>query len=345
MAVNSEELIAFTEQFSNMVDAGLPLGRSLLALEKEEEKAELKRVISQVRQDVDEGINLSDALAKHPRIFSSFYINMIYAGEQGTGFPMALRRIADHLQKENSLKSKLKGVFVYPIIVGGFALVIITFLVIVVAPVFAKVYTQLGIVLPLPTRLLLSVSYLARKFWWVAGGAAAFLVGFHRYLGKRAAGREFLDRMAMNLPVLGKLIRKMATARFVRAFGDMLECNLTLNDSLSIVDKVVGNSVVSGVIEKIRAAVLGGGTLSQAMSASRFFSPVVVQMAYAGEESGNLGAMLGKCADALDRDLENAAKKMIVILEPTLTLILAGIVGFIALSIYLPMFDLMKVVS
>ena len=345
MSIKSEEIVAFAQQLSNMIDAGLALSKSLCALEKEEERGELKKVIGRVRQDVDEGTTLSEALARHPRVFSEFFVNMIFAGEQGAGLPMALRRVTEHLQKENSLRSKIMGAFAYPMVVGIFALLIITFLVVVVAPVFAKVYSQLGVVLPLPTRLLLYVSFAVRRLWWIFLGGAASLYISCRYFGKKAAAKEFMDRALMNLPVFGKIVRKMAVARFVRAFGDMLECNLTLNDSLAIVDKLVGNRVVSAVVEKIKATVQGGGTLSQAMSASQFFSAVVVQMAYAGEEGGNIGMMLGKCAETLEQDLENSAKKLVLIIEPSLTLILAGIVGFIALSIYLPMFDLMKVVS
>lgn len=345
MSIRNDELVAFTQQFANMINAGIPLSNTLLALEKQEENKELRKVIGAVRLDVEGGAVLSESFGKHPKVFSKFFVSMIYAGEQGAGLSKVLNRVAEHLEKEESLRQKVKGVFIYPIVVGIFAMLILFFLVLVVAPIFANVYHQLRASLPLPTQLLLAVSVFFTKYWWITAGFASALFVGSRRLKKSKIGLELIDRMIMNFPILGKVIRKVAVARFVRTFGDMLVCKVPLIESLSITDKVVENREISIAIEKIRSSVQTGGRISESISFSEIFPPVVVQMSYAGEEGGNLGEMLEKCADSLDRDVEFSSKRMLAVIEPSLTMILAGVVAFIALAIYLPMFDLVGMVS
>ncbi|MBU0501877.1 MAG: type II secretion system F family protein, partial [Candidatus Margulisbacteria bacterium] len=225
------------------------------------------------------------------------------------------------------------------------AMVIIFFLVIFVAPVFADVYHQLNVLLPGPTIILLSISFMVRKFWLVLTAVIGGLYLFYHYYKNKEIGRLFFGWLSMNLPILGKFNSKVAVARFVRSLGDMLSCGVPVVDSLSITDKVVGNQVISSATAKIKTSVESGGKLTTALLKNEIFSPMVIQMVYAGEESGSLAEMLEKCADTLDRDVELSAKRLIVMLEPSLTLILAAVVGFIALAIYLPMFDLVRVVS
>lgn len=346
MSIQNDELVAFTQQLSNMIAAGIPLSNTLVALEKQEENKELRGVIYTVRVAVEGGAVLSEALWKHPKIFSNFFISMIYAGEQGAGLANVLNRVAEHLEKEASLRQKVKGVFMYPMVMGIAAVVILSFLVFVIAPIFANVYTQLRVDLPLPTQLLLGISSMFRKFWWlIAGVVMVVYMSYHR-LKKNKIGREFLERIIIHFPIFGKVRRKVAVARFVRTFSDMLICKVPLIEALTITDKVVGNSEISMVIETIRNAVTSGGKISESLAIySTIFPPVVVQMTYAGEESGTVGEILGKCADNLDRDVEFSSKRMLNILEPSLTVILAGVVGFIALAIYLPMFDLARLVA
>jgi type IV pilus assembly protein PilC len=328
-----------------MIGAGIPLSNSLLALEKQEENKELRKVIGAVRVDVEGGTLFSEAVSKHPKVFSKFFVSMIYAGEQGAGLAKVLLRVADHLEKEESLRARVKGVFTYPIVVGILALLIVIFLIVVVAPVFAEVYRQLRISLPLPTRFLLAISIFLRRYWWVTAGLALALYLSYRRLQKEKIGKELLDWLIMNFPLLGKVIRKVAVARFVRTFADMLACAVPIIEALDITDKVVDHREISKAIGEIKSSVQSGGTLTSALSRGDIFPPVVVQMAYAGEESGSLAEMFKKCADNLDRDVEFSSKRLLAVLEPSLTLILAGVVGFIALAIYLPMFDLVNLVS
>lgn len=345
MSIRNEEIVAFTQQFASMINAGISLTNSLRALEQQKDNKELQKVIGEVRRAVEGGTNLSEAFAKHPKVFPQFFVSMVYAGEQGAGLPKVLLRIADHLEKEENLRSKVKGVFTYPIVVGVLAILIITFLIVAVAPVFADVYKQLRIALPWPTQLLLAISFFARKYWLVTAVIFGALYFYYRRLRKSKIGQEILDWLIMSFPLLGKVTRKVAVARFVRTLGEMLVCKVPLLEALNIADKVVDSHMISKVVKKMRSSVQTGGTITQALSGNDVFPPVVLQMTYAGEQGGRLGEMLEKCADNLDRDVEFSAKRMIVILEPSLTLILAGVVGFIALAIYLPMFDLMNLVS
>jgi type IV pilus assembly protein PilC len=345
LSIQSSEIVAFTQQFANLIDAGIPLSSSLSALEKQEENKELRKVIGAVRVAVEGGALLSKALEQHPKVFSKFFVSMVYAGEQGPGLSKVLNRVADHLEKEESLKARVKGVFTYPVVVGVLVILIVIFLVVVVAPVFADVYRQLRISLPWPTQLLLAISISLRRYWWLSAGLAAALYYSYRRLKQGKIGRELLDGLIMNFPILGKLIRKVAAARFVRTFGDMLSCAVPIIESLEIAEKVVGNREISSVAGDLTSSIQTGGKLSEGFSHSDIFPPVVVQMTYAGEESGNLSEMLLKCADNLDRDIEFSSKRMLAVLEPSLTMILAGVVAFIALAIYLPMFDLVGLIS
>lgn len=343
MSIRSEEIVAFTQQFANLVGAGITLTNSLSALEKQEENKELRKVIGEVRVAVEGGTLLSEALAKHPSVFSRFFVSMVYAGEQGAGLPKVLKRIASHIEKEHSLKQTIKGVFAYPAVTGALVLIIVVFLLVAVAPVFADVYHKLGVSLPLPTRLLLAISYFMRKFWWVMAAVVGLL--YYYYRRYPALSAKLMESAVASIPLLGKLLRKVAVAGFIRTFGDMLSCAVPIIDSLDIADKVVGNSEISAAVHEMKSSIESGGTLTSVLSRNEVFPPAVVQMAYAGEQSGALGEMFEKCAEALEQDVEFSAKRLLVILEPALTLILAGVVGFIAMAIYLPMFDLVRLVS
>ncbi|OGB88093.1 hypothetical protein A3H38_03375 [candidate division WOR-1 bacterium RIFCSPLOWO2_02_FULL_46_20] len=345
MSIQSDELVSFTQQFANLINAGIPLSNALLALQEQEENRELREIISQVSQSVQGGSLLSEALLKHPRVFSRFFTSMVYAGEQGAGLPKVLTNIADHLEKESALKAKVRGVFTYPLVIGFLVLLIVGFLIVVVAPVFAGVYRQLRVALPWPTQLLLTISFGIRHYWWVLALLSSGIFYGCRRMSSLAAGREFLDETLLKLPFIGKFLHKVVVANFVRGLGDMLSCGVPIIDALDIVARVVGNRNISKEIKQMKSSIQAGGRLTETLGRSNVFPPIVVQMAYAGEESGSLGEMFGKCANTLEQDVAASARRLIVILEPSLTLILAGIVGFIAVAIYLPMFDLVRLVS
>jgi len=345
LSIRNEELVAFTQQFSNLINAGIVLSKALRVLEEQEENNEFKRVIGLVRLEVEDGGILSEALAKHPKVFSHFFVSMVYAGEQGAGLPKVLNRIADHLEKDESLRARVRSVFTYPIVVGVLAVLIVIFLVVFVTPVFADIYQQLKIALPLPTRLLLGISFVIRVYWWLLAAVAIAAYYYYQRLKQQPTGQDLFQSVVMSIPLLGKFLHKVAVARFARTFGDMMLCGVPIIDSLAITKKVADNKKISTAIDQVIRAVQTGGTLAGALSASELFPPVLVQMAYAGEESGNIGTMFEKCADNLDQDVESSAKRLLVMIEPSMTFLLAGVVGFIALAIYLPMFDLVSLVT
>ncbi len=338
--IQSRKMVSFTQQLAAMIDASIPIVKSLGALEKQEDNPDLKKFIHEVRLDIETGSSLSVAFGKHKTIISPFFVSMLSASEHGANLIEVLKKVASHLENEQKLREKLKSVFRYPIMVGSFCGVLTLFLLLVVAPIFAKVYSQLGVTLPLPTVILLGSSEVIQKFWWVVvfGGGGAYF-GLKKL--KPDTIKKARHAVISNLPILGTMLTKVATAQFIRSFSNMITCHVSLLEALEVVDKVVNNLTVSRMIHHARQSIQQGGTLTQAFEASGMFSPVVIQMASVGEQSGNLGPLLEKCADALEAEVDDFSKKAVMVLEPTLTLMIAIVVGFIALAIYMPMFDLM----
>ncbi|MBT3261805.1 type II secretion system F family protein [bacterium] len=345
MSIPKENALVFSQQLANLIKVGISLTKALQALETQEQNKEFKAIIKQVYLDVEGGSIFSEALAKYPQVFSRFYVNMIYAGEQGAGFALVLDYISSYLEKELYLKTKIKSVYMYPLVVGVLCFIIVAFLVMVVAPVFVKVYQQLGVALPMPTRIVLGLSQVIQQYWWlIAAFFGATYFGL-RYLKKQVLGQKILGWLQFHLPVFGEFNRQIAVANFVRTLATMLVCHVHLNKAFTIMQKIVKSRPILKVLDDCIRTVQGGGRLSDVLAKSRIFPPVLAQITYAGEESGALGKLLDKYAQSLDQDVEYKAKKVIILIEPTLTILLAGIVGFIALAIYLPMFDLIKLVS
>ncbi len=337
----SSDVTVVFRQLATMIEAGISLVKSLAALERQSDGKGIKQMLHLIRIDVESGLSFSKALGKHPLLVSDYVVSMVYAGEQGIGLAPVLTRVSNQLDADEQLRSKVTHLFTYPLVVGGFSLLIIFFLVVVVAPIFAKVYGQLGVILPLPTRILLGTSHLVRDYalLWIA--LIAGTIGFFSYFRKKGWHRKVGQFLMMKLPILGNLSEKVAIAKFVRAFGSLLSCHVNILMALHVVSKMVKHPKVSEVIASIRATVQGGGTVTSAFEASGIFSSMVLQMTHVGEESGSLGPVLEKCATALEQDIETTSKRILVVLEPMLTLGLSSVIGFIALAIYMPMFDLM----
>lgn len=340
MKVSHARVVAFTQQLATMVEAGIPLIKSLEALEKQETEAKLKKTIRAIRSDLNAGTPLSDAFAKHKDTLSPFLVSMVYAGEQGIGLVPVLRRVGDYLEKEEALRAKVKSVFTYPIVVGIFCFLIVSFLIIVIAPIFAKVYEQLNVILPLPTRILMGISKMVRKFGGVLS-VLSIVLGIVIKRLKTDISQRTLDWLIVHSPLLGYLSKKVAIAKFIRTFSTLLVCHVNLTEALDVVQKVVTHREISQLIHNVKVSVERGGSITDALIESKLFSSVVIQMAQVGEQSGQLGPLLEKCADSLDTEVDTLAKKLLMIIEPTMTLGIALIVGFIAMAIYMPMFDLM----
>ncbi len=343
--IKNMELAIFSHQFSVMISSGIPLIRALKALADEAENKKFRSIIDKIRFDVENGASLSKAFSEHPKAFSNFFINLIKTGEAAGALPAVLNRLADYLEKEEDLRRKVTSSFAYPTIVAIVAIAAVVFLLIAVVPVFRSVYKTLNISLPGPTIALITLSNILIKFWWLL----LLCIGLVYYLLSLSQRNETLslalDKFKLRLPLFGQLNRKVAISRFVRTLSTLIGSGLTLNPALTIIKEVVGNRAVAGVIESIQNDINQGKQLSDALKQAKYFPAIAVQMISVGEESGNLNALLDKCADFLDEDIDMLIKNLVVKLEPTLTFFLAVLVGFIALAIYLPMFDLMHQIS
>ena len=339
--VSQDDIVSFTEQLSFMVGEGLPLVRSLEALQEQEKNAALKKIILQILEDIEAGFSFSEACAVHESVLSEFFVSMIMAGEQGVGLATVLKRALIHMEKGKELRSKVKQVFTYPLVVGGFCFLIVTFLIVFIAPIFAKVYGQMGVILPMPTQILLNISAFVRSFWLIIistiAGISIFLISPKGTVFRK----NLLHFILQKTPLLGEVSKKVAIAKFIRSFSSMLVCHVSVLDALDVSDRVVNHPIISGVIRTIKEEVESGIGVTESIRRSNIFSPMIVQMVNVGEQSGNIGELLEKCANALEIEVDGLAKKSLVIIEPTLTFGVAFVVGFIALSIYLPMFDMM----
>lgn len=343
--VNKVDLAIFTHQFSAMIEAGLPLSKCLLVLSNETENQALKKVTIQIIYDIKSGTSLSDAFLKHPQVFSNFFINMVKSGEVAGILPAVLKRLSVHLEKEEDLRQKVSSAFAYPAVVGFVALGVIIFLLVFIVPVFGNVYKSLKLSLPMPTQLLIIASNFMVKYAWllvILGGAVFYICA--RLMRNQKAG--FLwDHFKFFMPVFGRLNRKVATARFARTLSSMISGGVPLIRSLDISQEAVNNRAAFRVIRALKNSASQGRTLGEVLQKQNIFPPLAVQMITTGEESGTLDAMLNKVADFLDDEIDHNIKRLVTRLEPALTFLLAALVGYIAISIYLPMFDILRSIS
>lgn len=343
--IKNPDLSIFCHQFSVLVSSGVPLVRSLKALAQETPNIKFRYIINQVRQDVENGSSLSGALYKYPDVFSNFFVSLIKGAETAGILPEILSKLADYLEKEEDLRRKVSASFAYPIVVGFVAFGSVSFLLIFVVPVFVKVYKSLKLGLPGPTVALIILSDIFIKFWWLILLVIASVFYIFKLAEKKESVGLILDRVKLKIPLFGRLNRKVAVSRFVRLLSTLIGSGVTLGASLEIVKNIVGNKAIASEVGLIHHDIIQGSTISHSLKMREFFPPIVAQMVSVGEESGNLKIMLEKCADFLDEEIDTFVKQLIVKLEPILTLFLAALVSFIALAIYLPMFDLVRNIS
>jgi len=343
--IKKSDLAIFTQQFATMVSAGLPVLSSLNAIGDEIESEKFKEVINEVKLKVSSGTSLSDALSEHPRVFSNFFISLIKVGETAGIMVQVLERLTDYLNKEEELKQKVKSALAYPLVVCVVTGLVVAFILIFIVPVFSSVYKSLRITLPGPTITLILLSNFIRKLWWLTLAIIAGTVFAFKKILKTTKGRLLFDNFKLSLPLFGKLNRKVAVSRFIRTVGEMLSSGVPLIRCLDVAEDVVDNKVFSQIINRMRTNVNKGQNISDSFRYKKIFPGTVVQMVAAGEKSGALPTMLTKSSDFLDRDVDNLIKSLLVKLEPILTAGMAAIIGFIAMAIYLPMFDLIKQMS
>jgi type IV pilus assembly protein PilC len=340
--IGLKDLAIFSRQFATMINSGLSLVRTLSILEQQSSNRRLKEIVAQVRVDVEGGRPLSDAMARHPKAFSSLFVNMVKAGETGGVLDEVLERIASYMEKEQALRSKIRSAMVYPILLSMAALGGLFFMTIVILPQFENLFKELGGSgqLPLPTQIAMASSVAIRRYWYMvflALGAGSYVL--RRYL-QTPAGRARYDRFKLKMPVLGELNRKIVVARFTRTLGTLIASGVPIMQSLEVVAKAIDNVVIGEAVDAVRSSIREGQTIAIPLQFSGVFPPMVVQMAKVGEETGALEQMLQKVADFYDVEVETMVASLTSMLEPILIIFMGVIVGAMVISLYLPIFQL-----
>ena len=343
--VTPKDVVIYTRQFSTMIDAGLPLVQCLEILSQQTENKTLSRVINDVRMDVEAGSTYAEALRKHPKTFDDLYVNMIAAGEAGGILDVIQRRLANYMEKAIKLRKKIKGALIYPASIVGIAAIIMAILMIFVIPVFAKMFSDSGGELPMPTQLVLNMSnFFVAQAWLILAGTVGFSVAIKR-IYKTKVGRREMDRMALRLPVFGDLIRKAAVAKFTRTLGTLISSGVPILEGLSIVASTAGNAIVEETINYARTSISEGKSVAEPLGESNVFPAMVVQMIAVGEATGAMDTMLSKIADFYDDEVDDAVAALTSMLEPLLMVFLGVTIGFIVVAMYLPIFDMASVVG
>ncbi len=344
--VKDKDIVIFTRQFATMIDAGLPLVQALDILSNQVENKTLANTLQQVKVDVESGSTYADALRKHPRIFSELYVNMVAAGEAGGILDTILNRLAAYIEKAMKLKKKVKGAMVYPAVVTTVAIGVIAIIMIFVVPTFSKMFAQLGGTLPLPTRIVVGTSnFIAGIGGLLVLGAIIALIVFIIQFRRTEKGKFIIDRILLKLPIFGVLLNKVAVAKFTRTLGTLVSSGVPILDGLEITAKTSGNKVIEYAILEVRKGVVGGKTLAEPITKSKVFPPMVTHMIAVGESTGALDAMLAKIADFYDDEVDAAVSNLTAMMEPLLMIFLGGSVGFIVVSMYLPIFKLITLIK
>jgi type IV pilus assembly protein PilC len=346
--IKSKDLTVFSRQFATMVNSGLSMLRCLYVLEEQTPNKKLANTIGEIRQDVEAGISLSDALEKHPKVFNRLYVSMVRAGELGGILDEVLNRLATQLEKEDQIRRAVKSAMVYPAVIGSFAILVLVGMVMFLIPVFAGMYKELGNAqLPLLTRIMMSFSNILRSWWGLLVLAIViFLVWGFRRLKRTEGGRQAWDRFKLRIPMgIGEIIRKLAVARFSRTLGTLITSGVPILQAIDITGKASGNAVIEKAMKEVETSVKEGQSITDPLRKESVFPPMVTQMISVGEETGSLDAMLNKIADFYEDEVNASVKSLTSILEPILMLFVGALVGTVVISMYLPIFNMMNIIK
>jgi type IV pilus assembly protein PilC len=343
--VKLDDLLIFSRQLATMIDAGIPLVHSLGILSEQIENKNFREVIMKVRQDIEAGMNFSDALSKHPAAFSELFVNMTKAGETSGMLDEVLDRLASYLEKSASLARKISSSLVYPAVVVTMAALITSLLLLKVVPTFKGIFDTLGGQLPFPTLVLIAISDMFRKFFiFTAVGLVAGVFLLRKYIASEK-GRYNFDSFKLKAPILGTLFKKLAVAKFARTFSTLVKSGVSVLSALDIVSKTSGNKVVEEAVVSCTNSVRDGESISKPLSKSGVFPPMVTRMIAVGEQTGQLEKMLSKIADFYDDQVDTAASGLTSMIEPLVIAFLGIVIGGIVISLFLPIFKLTELVG
>lgn len=343
--VPQEDISIFTRQFSVMLDAGLPLVQCLEAIAQQHQNQVFKSTLEQVRNDVEAGSTLSDAMARHPRVFDSLFTNMIAAGEAGGILDTILQRLAIFIEKMVKLKRALRSALIYPSVILVIAVGVVTIILWKVIPVFRTLFEGFNVELPLLTRMVIALSNFVSGYFLFVLIFLALLAFAFRSFYKTANGRHIVDRSILRMPILGDVFRKIGVARFTRTLATLLTSGVPILEGLDITAKTSGNVILEDVIYQLRRSIEEGKTISEPMRQSKYFPPMVTQMVSVGESTGELDTMLVKVSDYYEEEVDTIVANLLTILEPIMLVFLGTVVGGIVIAMYLPLFKLIQVLS
>jgi len=334
------DISRFTRQFATMIGAGLPMVQCLEILSTQMESKELCRIINEVKESVQGGSTLSEALSRHPKVFDHLYTNMVEAGEMGGALDTILVRLAVYREKADSLIRKVKGAMVYPTVICVVAVVVTIAMLTFIVPTFAKMFGGLGAELPKPTLVVLAISNFLQKFFlYLFLGSIGAVVGFI-YWVRTETGRALFDAFLIKAPIFGNLVRKSSVARFTRTLGTLLSSGVSILDALEITAKTAGNVVIANAIKKSVLSIAQGDTITAPLKETGVFPPMVTQMISVGEKTGGLDDMLQKIADFYDEEVDAAVSALTSMIEPVIIILMGIVIGGMLIAMYLPMFDI-----
>jgi type IV pilus assembly protein PilC len=344
--IKTKDLVIFTRQFATMIDAGLPLVQCLKILGDQNENPTFKKIIEEVRSDVEQGSTFADALAKHPKPFDDLFCNLVAAGEVGGILDTILNRLAVYLEKADKLARKVKGAMVYPSTVLVVAIGVVVLLLVKVIPTFEKMFSDFGGELPGPTKIVVNVSNFMQE--WIGVFLVGTTIAVIAFLQARRRSRKFrrtTDALFLKAPLFGSLLRKVAVARFTRTLGTMIASGVPILDGLEIVARTSGNMIIEEALNKVRSGIAEGRTIAEPLAESGVFPGMVVQMIAVGEETGAMETMLSKIADFYDDEVDAAVDALTAMLEPIMMVGLGGTVGSMLIAMYLPIFKIAETIN
>lgn len=343
--ITKKDISVFCRQFYTMLNAGIGIVNCLDILEKQVENKRLKSAITELYEDVQKGMTLSEGMKKQKNVFPALLINMVEAGEVSGNLDVMMERMAVHYEKEYKIENKVKNALVYPALLSIVSIAVVIFLIVVVMPTFIGMFESSGSILPTPTRIMLAISSFISGYWYLLIAGLIFAIIGIKYFAKTTQGRQFFDTLKINLPGIRKVNIKIITSRFTRTLSTLLSSGIPLLQSMDIVNRVVGNVIVSEKLDIAKESIRKGVPISKAIKDTNMFAPMVDSMIKIGEESGALDDILYKTADYYDEEVENSMQKMTTLLEPIMIIFMALIIGFIVISMTLPMFDMINTIE
>ncbi|MCD6281004.1 MAG: type II secretion system F family protein [Deltaproteobacteria bacterium] len=338
--IKTKDVMLFTRQFSTMINAGLPLVQCLEILLSQQSNPTFKKTLSVIKQDVESGSTFADALKKHPGVFDDLYVNLVVAGEMGGVLDIILNRLAQYMEKTEALKAKVKSALTYPVVVLLVAVGVIALMMIFVIPTFQDMFKQFGSALPAPTQFVVNMSKFFRHYTMHMVGVIILIALAFKWVKSTEKGKTIIDKIALNLPIFGVLLRKVAVAKFTRTLSTMISSGVPIIDGLEITSKTSGNKIVEDAIQSVKKSISEGKTMAEPLQNSGVFPGMVVQMVSVGEATGALDQMLSKIADFYDEEVDTAVSSLTSMLEPLLMVFLGGVIGGVVIAMYMPIFQM-----